>query len=101
MKHIDHPVSPTVMPATAKDRRPVYFVSCRPEAYETVGEVDRERAQWLAQVIARRAGARFPDLVFCIDEAWRTHDPSMSEVAVYIESHWEAWAAEEAAKAGH
>lgn len=73
--------------------RPQYFISDRPEAYEIWGEISREEACVLARLIAEHAARRFPNIEFCIDGNWHTHDQSTKLVAAYIESHWQAWAA--------
>lgn len=74
--------------------RPVYFVSDRPEAYEIFGEVGHDEAKAIGRMIVERAAARFPDIEFRIDGGWHSHPPAMDRVAVYIESHWQDWAAE-------
>ena len=77
-----------------KTEKPVYYVSTRPEAYEIWGEVGREEARHLGQLIARRAARHFPDIEFRVDDVWHDHLPGMALVAAYIDSHWQAWVAE-------
>jgi hypothetical protein len=76
--------------------QPVYYVSARPEAYEMWGEVGRTEARQLGQMIAERARRRFPNIEFRVDDVWHDHLPGMELVAAYIDSHWQAWAAEAA-----
>ncbi len=79
-------------PAIAE--RPVYFISDRPEAYEVFGEVSHDEAKAIGRTIADRAAAHFRGIEFRIDGAWHSHPPGTERVAVYIESHWQDWAAE-------
>lgn len=79
-----------------KADKPVYYVSARPEAYECWGEVGREEARHIAELIARRAVKRFPNIEFCVDDAWHDHLPGMELVATHIEANWQLWVAEAA-----
>lgn len=73
---------------------PVFFISDRPEAYEVWGEVSHGDAEFLAKLIAKHAGKRFPEIEFRIDGEWHTQDQSTEalHVAAYIASHWQSWA---------
>lgn len=77
--------------------KPVYYVSSRPEAYEYWGEIDHDEARRIGGLIVRRAGRRFPNVEFRLDEAWHEHPPAMTLVAAYIDGHWQKWLAEEEA----
>ncbi len=81
-----------------KSEKPVYYISARPEAYEVWGEVGREQARQFGQLIAAKAGRRFPNIEFRVDEIWHEHLPGMELVAAYIDAHWQAWAAESATR---
>lgn len=85
------------MPKTMKDKKSVYYVSARPEAYEMWSEVGREEARQLGELIAKRAARRFPSIEFRVDEVWHDHLPGMELVAAYIDSHWQTWAADQTA----
>jgi hypothetical protein len=74
----------------------VYYVSARPEAYEYWGEIGRDEASRIAELIAHRAAERFPNIDFRIDDAWHDHLPGMELVAAHIDSNWQKWVAEAA-----
>jgi hypothetical protein len=76
-----------------KTEKPIYYVSARPEAYEIWGEVGRDEARMLGELIAKRAAQHFPNIEFRVDEVWHDHLPGMEPVAAYIDSHWQTWAA--------
>lgn len=77
-----------------KSERPVYYVSARPEAYEYWGEVGRDQAHRIAELIAQRAARRFPNIEFRVDAIWHDHLPGMELVAAHIDSHWQQWLAD-------
>jgi hypothetical protein len=79
---------PVVEPVTS---RGVYYVSSRPEAYETNGEISHEEARAIGQTIAERAGRRFPGVSFKVDDSWHRHQHGMEHVAAYIEANWQDW----------
>ncbi len=85
--------NPQLAPIEHPATRPKYFISNRPEAYEVWGEVSHEEAGTLARLIVAHASRHFPDIDFCIDGNWHTHESNTQLVAEYIESHWQAWAA--------
>jgi hypothetical protein len=76
--------------------KPVYYVSARPEAYEYWGEVGREEALRIADLIAHRAAERFPNVEFRVDDAWHDHMPGTELVAAHIDANWQMWVAEAA-----
>lgn len=77
-----------------KAKSGIYYVSSRPEAYEFWAEIGHTEARELAEIIARRAGERFPHIEFRIDDAWHEHQPEMASVATYIDGHVQQWRAE-------
>lgn len=79
-----------------KAEKPIYFVSARPEAYEYWGEIGREEAHHIADLIARRAVERFPNIEFRVDDAWHDHLPGMELIAAHIDANWQKWVAEAA-----
>lgn len=83
-----------------KAEKPIYYVSARPEAYEYWGEIDRDEARRIAELIARRAGGRFPNIEFRVDDVWHDHLPGMELVAAHIDAEWQKWVAD-AAKLRH
>jgi hypothetical protein len=72
----------------------IYFVSARPEAYEYWGEIGRAEARVIAELIARRAVERFPNIEFRVDDAWHDHLPGMELVAAHIDANWQQWVSE-------
>lgn len=72
-------------------KRPVYYVSSRPEAYEIAGEVGHDAAAAIARTIAENASRHFPGVDFRIDDQWHSHQPGMEKIAAYIEDHWQHW----------
>lgn len=79
-----------------KAEKPIYYVSARPEAYEYWGEVGRDEARRIAELIARRAVERFPNIEFVVDDAWHDHLPGMELVAAHIDANWQKWVADAA-----
>jgi len=79
-----------------KAEKPIYYVSARPEAYEYWGEVGRDEARRIAELIAHRAVERFPNIEFRVDDAWHDHLPGMELVAAHIDANWQRWVAEAA-----
>lgn len=74
-----------------KAEKLIYYVSARPEAYEYWGEIGRDEARHIAELIARRAVERFPDIEFRVDDAWHDHLPGMELVAAHIDGNWQKW----------
>jgi hypothetical protein len=79
-----------------KAEKPIYYVSARPEAYEFWGEIGRDEARRIADLIARRSVERFPHIEFRVDDTWHDHLPGMELVAAYIDANWQQWVAEAA-----
>jgi hypothetical protein len=79
-----------------KAEKPIYYVSARPEAYEYWGEIGRDEARRIAELIAHRAVERFPNIEFRVDDAWHDHLPGMELVAAHIDANWQMWVAEAA-----
>jgi hypothetical protein len=79
-----------------KAEKLTYYISARPEAYEYWGEIGRDEARRIAELIAHRAVKRFPDIEFRVDDAWHDHLPGMELVAAYIDANWQQWVADAA-----
>jgi hypothetical protein len=69
----------------------VYYVSDRPEAYETWAEVSHEEAERIGRTIAWHAQRDFPEFDFRVDHDWHLHQKGMEHVAAHIDSHLQAW----------